>query len=95
MRTFKITGELNQDPIATLSQLETDMGIKLHVIDPKKPNDVQGYLNTGSDGEIEVNLYESKELIKPIFKVSLISDSAVSLATTKLEVKVNPIVLEV
>ena len=42
--------------------LEAELGISLMNKDPKNPNEVQGYISTSSDGDIEVCLYEQKDI---------------------------------
>lgn len=43
------------------TSLETSLGLRLCVTDLSAPNNVHGYLNTGSDGEVEVHLYEQAD----------------------------------
>jgi hypothetical protein len=61
------------DAHAVMLELETELGINLSVKDAKNPNVVHGYVNTSSDGTIEVCLYEAADVTRidamPQYKV--------------------------
>jgi hypothetical protein len=42
--------------------LETQLGVNLMNHDTNNPNEVQGYINTSGDGDIEVCLYEQEDV---------------------------------
>lgn len=42
--------------------LEASLGVNLMNHDPNNPNEVHGYFNTNSDGDIEVCLYEQEDI---------------------------------
>lgn len=63
MRILKYkAGAFNTDDAASLCmEMETALGLRLCVTNPLLPNDVHGYLNTDSDGNVEVYLYEQAD----------------------------------
>ena len=42
--------------------LEAELGVNLMNHNSKKPNNVHGYVNTSSDGDVEVYLYEQEDI---------------------------------
>jgi len=59
---MKVEKELVQDPTEITAHLEDKLGIPLQNKDIKNPNQVCGYVNTGSDGTVEVHTYQESEL---------------------------------
>lgn len=60
MRILKYTAnQFDTDTAPALcAALEASLGLRLCVTDPLLPNDVHGFVNTSSDGGVEVHLYE-------------------------------------
>lgn len=77
-------------------ELEAALGVNLCVKDAKHPNDVHGCLNTDSDGNVEIFLYDAvdvdaiarmapnKRSDSGIYKVSPISQAAASAAAVSV-----------
>ena len=59
---MKVERELVRNPTEITAHLEDKLGIPLQNKDIKNPNQVCGYVNTGSDGTVEVHTYQEQEL---------------------------------
>lgn len=59
---YRLQGFNVKDAQALCDELEAELGLSLCVRDPSAPNDVHGYLNTGSDGYVEIFLYEGPDV---------------------------------
>ena len=70
-----------RDAHAVMLELEAELGVNLHVADPKNPNQVHGFVNTSGDGTVEVHLYEDADVQKidaaPQLRVDPVSKSLV------------------
>lgn len=71
---YKLAQFKSRDVDAVMGELEQELGVMLHVADPKKPNNVQGYILTetvddgSQDATIEVHLYEAVDVAIRIHK---------------------------
>lgn len=65
MRTIKYKKEnfdVTKDAAEILKEIEIELGIKLSNDNPNSPNEVQGYLNTSSEGAVEIYFYEQADI---------------------------------